>query len=93
MKRAVFFLTSNKRMIAIVAIVLIVGAFFRWEVKEVDDPKTGKRITTYHGIVFPWEPCGPGNIHANGMINFHVRHWVFYGFVRIEATGQTFSNS
>lgn len=68
---------------------LLVGAFFRWEEKEITDAETGKLITQYHGITFPWQACGPGTRFGSKRINFHVQHWVFYGLVRLEATGQT----
>jgi hypothetical protein len=39
--------------------------------------------------VFPWQPCG---VRTGGSkrINFHVTHWLAYGLVRVEATGQTY---
>ena len=93
MRRFFSFLSRNKKTLALMIGVFVLGSFFRWEVKEVDDARTGKRMVTYNGIVLPWQPCGPGNIDGSGTINFHVRHWVFYGLIRIEATGQTFINS
>ena len=83
------FLSRNGKLIAFVVGLLVAGALFRWEIREIDDAHTGKRLTTYHGIAFPWQACGPGTGHENRLINFHVRHWLLYGLVKIEATGQT----
>jgi len=68
-------------------VLLAAGACFRWEVREVDDARIGQPITRYHGVVLPWQPCGAS---GNGsLINFHVRHWLCYGLIKVEATGQT----
>jgi hypothetical protein len=87
MKRFLGFLSSHKLAIAVSVLLLIAGAFFRWEVREVNDARTGQAITRYRGIVFPWQPCGAT---GNGTpINFRVRHWLCYGLVKLEATGTT----
>jgi hypothetical protein len=91
MKKIRRFLIDHKKAIALTVGLLVVGSFFRWEDKQVTNAQTGQQIASYSGIVFPWQPCGPGSVHASKgtTINFHVRHWVFYGFIKIEATGQT----
>lgn len=46
-------------------------------------------MVRYRGIVFPWQPCGV-RTGGNKPIYFRVRHWLAYGLVRIEATGQAY---
>lgn len=85
--RFVGFVARHKRGVLLSVMLLMAGACLGWEVREVDDARTGKRITRSQGIIFPWQPCG-----ANGRgtrINFHVRQWLCYGLVKLEATGQT----
>ena len=81
------FVGRHKKGLAFSIVLLIGGGCMGWEVRDVDDARTGKPITRYRGIVFPWEPCG-----ATGrgiQVNFHVRQWLGYGLVKLEATGQT----
>ena len=87
MKRLLGFLFCHKKGIIFSIALLALGACFRWEVREVNDARTGQPITRYHGVVFPWQPCGAGG--GGTLINFHVRHWLCYGLVKLEATGQT----
>ena len=87
MRRFLGFLAPHKKGITLALILLAVGACFRWEVREVDDARTGQPITSYHGVAVPWQPCGA---NGNGrLINFHVRQWVCYGLIKVEAKGQT----
>ena len=72
----------------IIAIALLtLGACFRWEVSEINDARTSKLISRYHGVVPPWQPCGATG--GGTLINFHVRHWLCYGLIKVEARGQT----
>jgi hypothetical protein len=91
MRRFLRFLPDHKKTVALVVSLLVAGSFFRWEDKQVTDARTGQPLAAYRGVAFPWQPCGPGNVQApkRTTINFHVRHWVFYGLLKIEATGQT----
>jgi len=91
MKRIRRFLIDHKKAIAITVGLLVVGSFFRWEDKQVTNAQTGQQVASYCGIAFPWQRCGPGSVHSpkGTTINFHVRHWVFYGLLQIRATGQT----
>lgn len=87
MRRFFRFLARHKKGVILALLLLVVGAFFRWEVSEIDDARTGQRITSHHRVVVPWHACGAS---GNGrLINFHVRHWLCYGLVRVEARGQT----
>ncbi len=87
MKRFLGFLSRHKKGISVSLVSLCIGACFRWEVREVDNAATGQPIARYHGLVFPWRPCGASG--QGTLINFHVRHWVCYGAIKLEATGQT----
>jgi hypothetical protein len=87
MKQFLGFLSRHKQGITASLLILFIGACFRWEVREVDNARTGQPITRYHGIVFPWQPCGANG--AGTLINFHVRHWLCYGTIKVEAKGQT----
>ena len=87
LKRLSGFLSRHRKPIAVSLVLFAVGACLRWEVREVDDARTGKSITRYHGVVCPWQPCGATG--GGTLINFHVRHWVCYGLIKVEATGQT----
>ncbi|HEY5914445.1 MAG TPA: hypothetical protein VJA21_27970 [Verrucomicrobiae bacterium] len=87
MKRFVSLFSGHKKAILITIVFLGAGACFRWEAAEIDDASTGQRITSHHRPVFPWTPCGATG--GGRLINFHVRHWLCYGLVRVEATGQT----
>ena len=86
-KQLTGFLSRHRKAIAVSLVLLTVGACLRWEVREVDDARTGKPITRYHGVVFPWQACGATG--GGTLINFHVCHWVCYGLIKLEATGQT----
>jgi len=88
MKRFITFLSPNKKVIGAVITLIVAGAFFRWEVREVNDAQAGKPIACYRGVVFPWQTCGASG--GGKPVNFHVRHWLFYGLVKIEATGTTY---
>lgn len=81
------FFSRYRRAILLCLALLVVGAFFRWEVREVNDAKTGQPLVRYRGIVFPWQACGATG--SGRQINFHVQHWLCYGLVKLEATGQT----
>jgi hypothetical protein len=81
------FVSRHRRGVAVFVTLFIVGACFRWEVREVNDARTGQPVTRYRGIVFPWQPCGASG--RDRAVNFHVRHWLCYGLVQLEATGQT----
>jgi hypothetical protein len=87
MKQLLGFLARHKKGLALSFALLAAGACCRWEVRVVDDARTGQPITRYRGIVFPWQPCGASG--GGTLINFHVRHWLCYGLVRVEAKGQT----
>jgi hypothetical protein len=89
MKRRFSFLVRPRPAIAVSLALLVMGGFFRWEVRQVDDAATGVAVSRYRGLVFPWQPCG---VRTGGSrrINFHVTHWLAYGLVRVEATGQTY---
>ncbi|MDB6056773.1 MAG: hypothetical protein JWO95_617 [Verrucomicrobiales bacterium] len=81
-------LSRHLKTVVITIAILIVGASFRWEIRDVDDAQSGKLITHYQGIAFPWQGCG-----ANGggkPIRFHVHQWLCYGVVSIEAKGMTY---
>ncbi len=88
MKRFVAFVGRNKKITYLVAVLVIAGAFVRWEVREVDDATTGNPIERYRGIVAPWRACG---IDGGGdrLVNFHVRHWLVYGLSTIDTRDQT----
>lgn len=88
MKRIVHYVNRKKKVIGIIAGLIVLGAFFRWEVREVNDATTGKPIERYRGIVFPWRPCGV-NCYGDRLVSFHVRHWLVYGLAKIDAKGQT----
>ncbi|MBN1125387.1 MAG: hypothetical protein JXA82_10290 [Sedimentisphaerales bacterium] len=88
MSRFFRYLWRKKKIIGVVLLLIVVGGFFRWEVREVDDAKTGAPIVRSRGIVFPWQECGMST-GGNRLVNFHVRHWLCYGLVKVEATGQT----
>ena len=85
MKRLLGFLSRHKKGIAVSLVVLTIGAFFRWEVREVDNAGTDQPITRYRGVVFPWQQCGASG--GGTAIKFHVRHWLCYGLIKLEATG------
>ena len=87
MKRFFAFVARHRRGRVLAVALLAAGACFRWEVAEIDDAKSGQRIATHHRVVPPWHPCGASG--GGRLINFHVRHWLCYGLVQIEATGQT----
>ena len=87
MRRVLGFLARHKRGVALSLVLLVVGACFRWEIAEIDDARTGLRIASYHGVVFPWQPCGASG--GGRLVNFHVRHWLCYGLIKVEAKGQT----
>lgn len=80
-------LSRHRKAIGVCLGLLAVGACLRWEVRDVNDARTGKPITHYRGVVPPWQPCGASG--GGTLINFHVRHWVCYGLIKVEATGQT----
>ncbi|HEY1171362.1 MAG TPA: hypothetical protein VGH19_08350 [Verrucomicrobiae bacterium] len=82
-------LSRRSKVIALTLTLLILGAFFRWETKKIVEADTGKLITQREGIAFPWQLCGPRTYHGTTRINFHVRQWLCYGLIRLEATGQT----
>lgn len=87
MKRFLEFLSCHKKGIAVSLVLLTVGACFRWEVREVDNARTGQAIARYHGVAFPWQACGASG--GGTPINFHVRQWLCYGLIKLEATGTT----
>lgn len=87
MKGVIRSLSRHKRGIALCLVLLAVGACFRWEVAEIDNARTGQPIARHHRVVFPWQPCGATG--GGTLIDFHVRHWLCYGLVQVEATGQT----
>jgi hypothetical protein len=92
MKRFYQFLNKHKKAVALAVGLLAVGSLFRWEDKQVTDAQTGRQVAAYRGIAFPWQPWDRGSIHQlpkGTTINFHVRHWLLYGLLKIEATGQT----
>lgn len=91
MKRFISVMSHHKRRILFVLGVAVVGAFFRWEVKEVVDAQTGRLVAQHRGIALPWQACGPGMAFGKTRINFHVRHWIAYGLIQVEARGQTFA--
>ena len=87
MKRLIAFLSAHRKRLAALLSILVIGAFFRWEIREIDDAGTGVPITRSRGVVFPWQPCGAsGNGRA---IKFHVTQWVCYGLIKVEASGTT----
>jgi len=88
MKRLLRFLAHHKKGLILSFVLLAAGASFRWEVAEIDDATTGQRITTHHHVVLPWTPCG-ATTGGGRLINFRVRHWQYYGLVKMEAAGQT----
>lgn len=88
MRRFLSYVWRNKRTIVIILILIVIGAFFRWEVREVNDAKTGELLVHHRGIVFPWKACGMSP-DGDRLVDFHVRHWLCYGLVKVEATGQT----
>jgi hypothetical protein len=88
MKRITRFISRNKRAIGVAMLLVFVGALFRWEIREVDDGMTGKPITRYRGMVFPWQPCGASG--GGKQVHFRVQHWLFYGLVKLEAVGTTY---
>jgi hypothetical protein len=81
------FLSRRRKAIVVSLSLLTVGACLRWEVRDVYDARTGKPIANYRGVVPPWQPCGATG--GGTLIDFHVRHWVCYGLIKVEATGQT----
>ena len=81
------FRLRDKKGVGLALVALAVGAFFRWEVAEIDDATTGQRLATHHRVVFPWQSCGASG--GGRLINFHVRHWVCYGLIKVDARGQT----
>jgi hypothetical protein len=87
MKRLLGFLARHKKGVALALALLAVGACFRWEVAEIDDARTGQRITSHHRVVVPWQACGASG--GGRLVNFHVRHWLCYGLIKVEAIGQT----
>lgn len=89
MKRLLGFRARQSKAIAAVLLLLVIGGFFRWEVREVDDAATGAAFSRYRGVVFPWQPCGV-RTGVSKRINFRVTHWLAYGLIRVEATGQTY---
>jgi hypothetical protein len=89
MKQLSTFLSHHKKAVALTAALLVTGAFFRWEEKEVIETETGKLVSVREGIALPWQYCGPRMPSGTTRINFHVRQWMCYGLVRVEATGQT----
>ena len=87
MRRFLRFLGRHKRHMILAMVLLAVGACFRWEISKVDDARTGQRLPSHHRVVVSWHAFG-----ANGdgrLISFHVRHWLWYGLVKVEARGQT----
>lgn len=82
--------SRRRKWVLIVPTLLIIGAFFRWEIKDVTDAETGKQLVNYTGPAFPWQPCGPGRVNHIGKVKFTVRHWVCYGFIRLKSTGETY---
>ena len=82
-------ISRHKKAITIVLSLLVIGALFRWETKEITEADTGKLITQREGIALPWQACGPRTPFGTTRINFHVRQWLCYGLIRVEATGQT----
>jgi hypothetical protein len=87
LKRIAGFLHRRRKAVTLSVVLLAIGASFRWEVREVNDARTGKPISRYQGIVFPWEPCGASG--GGTLVDFHVRHWLCFGLVKVEARGQT----
>ena len=87
LRRFVGFLSCHRKAIAVCLVAITIGACFRWEVRAVDDARTGKPITRYRGVVLPWEPCGASG--GGTLINFQVRQWLCYGLIKVEAKGQT----
>ncbi len=87
MKQSLAFLSRHRKGMILSLALFAVGACFRWEVAEVDDARTGQPIARHHRVVFPWQPCGASG--GGNLINFHVRHWLGYGLIKVEATGQT----
>jgi hypothetical protein len=77
----------HSRGILITIALLTLDACFRWEVSEINDARTSKLISRYNGVVPPWQPCGATG--GGTLINFHVRHWLCYGLIKVEARGQT----
>lgn len=87
MKPSLELLRRRRKAALLVSGALAVGACFRWEVSEIADARTGQPIATHHRLVVPWQACGA---HGDGrLINFHVRHWLCYGLVKVEAIGQS----
>jgi hypothetical protein len=91
MSRVLGYLAGHKRGVALSLVLLVVGACFRWEKAEIDDARTGERIASHHRAVFPWQPCLAAlpRERSGRLINFHVRHWLCYGLIKVEAKGQT----
>jgi hypothetical protein len=87
MRRFLRFLARHKQGVILSLVLLAVGACFRWEIAEVDDASTGQHITSHHRVVLPWTPCGASG--GGRLVKFHVRHWLCYGLIRLEARGQT----
>ena len=91
MRRVLGYLARHKRGVALSLLLLVVGACFRWEIAEIDDARTGECIASHHRAVFPWQPClaALGRERSGRLINFHVRHRLCYGLIKVEAKGQT----
>jgi hypothetical protein len=87
MKQMLEGLSRGKKAMIIALGLLAVGACVTWEVREVDNARTGQPITRSRGIVLPWQTCGASG--RGTLVNFHVRQWMWYGLVKMEATGQT----
>ena len=88
MKTIIAYLSRHTKAIVITITVIIIGASFRWEVRDVDDAQTGKLITHYQGIAFPWQRCGASG--GGQPIKFHVHQWLCYGLVSVDAKGMTY---
>ncbi len=87
MNQLLAIVSRHKKRVVLWLVLVAVGACFRWEVAEIDDARTGQPIARHHRVVFPWQPCGATG--GGTLINFHVRHWLCYGLIRVEASGQT----
>jgi hypothetical protein len=87
MKWIVKFLRNNKGIVCLVAILLVLGAFLRWEVRELQDPQTGGTVVVYRGIMFPWQ-TGVLSGEQGRTVSFHVHRWWCYGLVHVEVNGQ-----
>ncbi len=87
MKRLAHFFARHKKAIVAAVALVIAGAFFRWEIREVNDAATGQAITRYTGLAWPWQTCGARG--EGRAIKFHVHQWLAYGLISVEARGTT----